>query len=411
MQSGWRMGSVFGIPLFIDPSLFLILILIAFPRGIVWQQQYPAWGGSIAYAAGVAMAILLFTSVLLHELGHSLVARSQGIKVNSITLFIFGGVASIDQESKTPGQAFQVAIAGPAVSFFLFCLLSAVAYFLPGTFRPPSGTPAHVLAHDLAVLNLVLATFNLLPGLPLDGGQIVKALVWKLTGSRFKGVHWAARAGKILGWIAITFGAIELFIGRNFSGLWILLLGLFGLRNASSYDQATALQETLLTIKAGDAMTREFRVVDANITLRQFADDYLLNTIAPPALYAASNGRYRGLVTPEDLQQIERSQWEVKTVLDITHPLTEVSSVEEATSLVDVISFLEQNQLRRITVLSPAGAVSGVIDRGDVVQAIAQKMNLPVSLDIIRRIKEEGAYPPGFNVVALAQSAKEAGQN
>ncbi len=407
MQSGWRIGSLFGIPLYIDPSWFLILLLVAFPRGAVWQQEYPAWGAQVAYSAGVAMALLLFASVLLHELGHSLVARAQGIKVNSITLFLFGGVASIEQESKTPGQAFQVAIAGPAVSFLLFLLLNLLASALPGTPSTPEGSPLIVLANDLAILNLVLAAFNLLPGLPLDGGQILKALVWKITGSRFKGIHWAARAGRTLGWIAIIFGGLQVVSG-NLSGLWIALLGSFGLRNANNYDRVTALQEALLKIKAGEAMTREFRVVDARLSLRQFADEYLLNTIAPPALYAASEGRYRGLVLPEAMQQIERSRWETETLQLITQPLGEIPAAEESTPLVDVIALLENKGLRRVTVLSPAGAVSGVIDRGDIVKAIATKMAIPISPEVIRQIKEEGAYPSGFNILAIAQAAREA---
>jgi Zn-dependent protease len=127
MQTNWRIGSLFGIPLFLDPLWFVILGLATLNFGVAYQ----AWGGVLAWSAGVVMALLLFGSVLLHELGHSLVARSQGIKVNSITLFLFGGIAAIEEESKTPGKAFQVAIAGPIVSVALFFLLQLLANFLP----------------------------------------------------------------------------------------------------------------------------------------------------------------------------------------------------------------------------------------------------------------------------------------
>ncbi|XGV98484.1 MAG: site-2 protease family protein [Leptolyngbya sp. BL-A-14] len=402
MQSGWRVGSLFGIPFFIDPSWVGVLLLIAIPTGLRWQEGFPQWGVALAYGMGVVMALLLFSSVVLHELGHSLVAKSQGIKVNSITLFLFGGIASIEQESKTPGKAFQVAIAGPAVSLTLAALLGAITLAFPD---PKS--VVNVLVSNLAWTNLILALFNLIPGLPLDGGQVLKAAVWKVTGSRFKGIHWAARTGKFLGWLAILGGTFSLVTG-NSAGLWIAFLGWFGVRNATNYDRITDLQETLLQVKAVDAMTRDFRVVDAEMTLRQFADTYLLDTARPAAYFAASQGRYRGMVNVAALHNIERSEWETQTVFAIVQPLTEIPAVDEATSLVTVIQKMEAEQLKRLTVLSPAGAVAGVIDRGDVVRALTQKMKIQVSETLIKQIKDEGIYPPGFQLGAIAQAAAEA---
>jgi len=397
MQTGLRIGSLFGIPLFLDPLWFVILAFATLNFGLAYLQ----WGAVLAWSAGVVMALLLFGSVLLHELGHSLVARSQGIKVNSITLFLFGGIAAIEEESKSPGQAFQVAIAGPAVSIALFGLLTGLAYVLP------TSSLASVVVGELGKINLVLALFNLLPGLPLDGGQVLKAAVWKATGNRFQAVHWAARAGQILGWLAIATGmAIDWFTGQLVTGLWIVLLGWFGIRNASTYDQVTTLQETLLQLTAADAMNRDFHVVDADQTLRSFADLYLLENTAQPVYFAASDGRYRGMVSVDDLRLVERSQWETQTLQSIVHPLTEIPSVTESTSLVEVINQLETQQLPRITVLSPAGAVAGLIDRGDIVRTVAQKLNLRITDAEIKRVKEEGSYPPGLELGAIAKATK-----
>lgn len=402
MQSGWRIGSVFGIPLYIDLSWFIILFLIALPTASNWQLRYPEWSVATAYLSAFAMALLFFGSVLLHELGHSLVALSQGIKVTSIKLFLFGGIASIERESKTPGKAFQVAIAGPAVSLVLSILLALVANISPG-----GNTPINVIAQYLATTNLVLALFNLLPGLPLDGGQVVKAAVWKATGSRFKGIRWAAKSGAILGWTAIALGGFSLVSGAS-NGLWFILLGWFGIQNAGSYDRMTEIQETLLSLKASDAMTREFRVVDANMSLREFADKYLLLATQPEVYFASSDGRYRGLVAADDLQSVERSRWERENLFKIIHPLDTIATVEEATPLATVIQQLEKDASRRMTVLSPAGAVSGVIDRGDIVRTLAQKLKMPIGDNLIKQIKEDGTYPPGFQIAALADSAIEA---
>ena len=397
MRSGWRVGKVFGIPLLIDRSWFFILALITYSYALDWQQE--PWGAAWAWAAGFSMAVLLFGSVLLHELGHSLVARSQGITVNSITLFLFGGIAAIDQESKTPGQAFQVAIAGPAVSFSLFLGLSLLRLL-------PLPAPAIAVVGSLAITNLVLALFNMIPGLPLDGGQVLKATIWKATGSRLKGIRWAARAGQTLGWTAVGLGLVAYITSLQFSFLWIALLGWFGVRNASSYLQITNLQQALMQITAATAMTRDFRVVDANMSLRQFADEFLLSE-AQPVYYAASDGRYRGLVEVEDLSEIERSLWEKQTLNVMTRPLTDIPSVTESTSLKVVIERMEADELRRITVLSPAGAVTGVIDRGDIVRALAEKMKLLISDEMIRQIKADGLYPPGLQLAAIAKAASE----
>jgi CBS domain-containing protein len=260
------------------------------------------------------------------------------------------------------------------------------------------------MAADLANINLVLALFNLIPGLPLDGGQVLKAAVWKVTGNRFQAVRWAARAGQTLGWLAIALGvAVDFSTGELVTGLWIVLLGWFGIRNASAYDRVTTLQEALLQLVAADAMNHDFRVVDADQTLRQFADLYLLETAAPQVYFAASDGRYRGMVTVDNLRLVERSQWESQTVHSIVQPLTAIPTVAESDSLVEVINKLDQ-QLPRVTVLSPAGAVAGLIDRGDIVRALAKKLNLPFNDAEIKRIKEEGSYPPGLQLQAIAKT-------
>jgi CBS domain-containing protein len=254
----------------------------------------------------------------------------------------------------------------------------------------------------------VLALFNLIPGLPLDGGQVLKAALWKATGNRFQAVRLAARAGQILGYGAIALGmAVDYFTGELVTGLWIALLGWFGIRNASSYDRVTTVQETLMNLVASNAMTRDFRVIDANQTLRSFADSYLLTASTPEVYFAESDGRYRGMVSIEDLRLVERSQWETLTVQSIVHPLTEIPNVTETTALVEIINKLENEHLPRITVLSPAGAVAGVIDRGDIVRALAQPLNLRVTEAEIKRIKEDGSFPPGFQLGIIAKSVTD----
>jgi Zn-dependent protease len=388
-----------GIPLFVDSSWFIILLLVTVSYGLE-PSWHSAWG-NLAWVMGFALALLLFASVLLHELGHSVAAKFQGIAVNSITLFLFGGIAAIDKESKTPGDALKVAIAGPLVSFGLFIVLTAISQI------PALPTPVGVITSSVAQINLVLTLFNLIPGLPLDGGQVLKALVWKVTNSRIKGIRWAARSGQLLGWLAITFGLVMAVFYQAFSGFWIAAIGWFALRNAAGYNQITNLQEAMLTLTAADAMARDFRVVDATMSLRQFADTYLLDENRAPVYFAASDGRYRGLVSIEDMRDIERSQWDTTPLSQIAQPLLDIPSVREGTSLTEAIDQLEEAQRPQITVLTPADAVAGTIDRGDVVRAIADRLGLRVSPAMIQRIKDDGQYPPGLQLPSIAKSVIE----
>jgi Zn-dependent protease len=406
-QNARRVGSLFNIPLFLDPSWFLIVVWITVSDGLQWQSR---WGAPVAFGAGFVMALLLFASVLLHELGHSLVAKKQGINVNSITLFLFGGIAAIEDEPKTPGKMFQVAVAGPLVSFSLFMLVGAIVLLAPLPSQSLFGQVAIVILTRIASLNLTLTLFNLIPGLPLDGGQMLKAWVWKRSDSYIKGSHAAAKTGKWLGWGIVGLGAADMlgltralnlpYIG----GLWAILIGSFMLQNAERYNQLANLQESLVNLTAGDAMTRDFRVLDADQSLREFADAYVLATAHPVAYFAASDGRYRGLVEMERLQNIERSLWETKTLQDIVQPLTEIASVQEGTSMVDLLQLMDERSLSKITVLSPAGAVAGVIDRGEILRAVGKELGFQVSDEAVRKVKEAGEFPAGFQLGAIAQS-------
>jgi Zn-dependent protease len=403
MQNGWRVGSLFNIPLYIDSTWFFIVGLFTLSDGMAWQQR---WGAPTAYSAGLAMSLLLFASVLLHELGHSLVAKAQGINVNSITLFLFGGVAQIESESKTPGKMFQVAIAGPLVSFALFLSLGAIVLFTP-SINPVLTT----LLVRVSSINLVLTLFNLLPGLPLDGGQVLKAAMWKRTGSFIKGTLIAARSGRFLGY---GISAIGLFVGiirpnglSVFDALWAVLIGSFMVRNADRYTQVANLQQILLDLKAQDVMSRDFRVLDGNWNLREFADHAIVALDEPSAYFAANDGRYRGRVDLGQVQQIERSLWETKTLSAIAQPLGNIPSVTETTPLAQVINQLEQQSDRAITVLSPAGSVAGMIDRSDIIRVVAGKLGFSLSEDALQQIKSSGQYPPGLQLASIAQSAQE----
>jgi hypothetical protein len=236
---------------------------------------------------------------------------------------------------------------------------------------------------------------------------VLKALIWKLTDSRIQGIRWAARSGQFLGGLAVALGLTLALFYQIFSGFWMAAIGWFALRNAAAYNQVTNLQEAMLALTAADAMSRDFRVVDAGMTIRQFADTYLLDENRAPVYFAASEGRYRGLVSVEAIRAIERSEWEVRLLHDIVQPLPTIPSLRENTPLTEAIAQLEDLALPRITVLTPADAVAGTLDRGDIVRALADRLGLRVSSTIIQRIKDEGQYPPGLQLPSIARTVAD----
>ncbi|NEQ24406.1 MAG: site-2 protease family protein [Microcoleus sp. SIO2G3] len=389
MKSYWRIGSIFGIPLLLHVSWFFVLALFTLHFGSSWQQLN--WRITTAWSAGFAMALLLFASVLLHELGHCLVARSQGISVKSITLFLFGGVAAIESESKTPKQAFHVAIAGPAVSFGLCVLLLLLRLVLPWP------EPAAIVLETLASINLVLALFNMIPGLPLDGGQVLKAAIWQVTGSRRQGVRWAARVGQLLGWLAIAAGVGLYFVSslRAIGGLWIALLGYFGTRSASAYRRIANLQDALMHLKAADVMRSNIQTIDISLSLSE------LSAMHPqPALYrVVQNQRDCGVIWPEAVL-LAKGTASIATLME---PTASLAIADEETLLKTLVEQLEASS--RLVIVSATGQIVGMVDRGDVVQAIGRWLKVPVAAAVVDRVRQENVYPPGLPLAAIAQTA------
>ena len=405
MDGKWKIGSLLGIPFYINSSWFLILGLITLSniqeiniRGLADNSLWLEW------LTGLFLSLFLFVSVLSHELGHSLVAHSQGIQVKSITLFLFGGVATIEQESKKPIEAFLIAIAGPLVSLGLSAFLFAIQHII---FSQQGNNLLHPLLsyvlEDMIRINFVLGIFNLIPGLPLDGGQIVKAIIWKLKDDYFAGVLYASMSGRIIGWLGITLGSLVILLTSSLGGFWIVIVGWFVLRNANNYARISQLQKSLLEIKATDVMTHNFRVVNANLTLSEFIQKYHSQKDHGVAYFASSEGRYRGLLLRKDLKNNSNSDYLLK---DIVRPLNTISSVEEKTLLIKVIDKLEESEESYITVLSLANAVIGIIDRGDIVKKIASYNNLPISDDEIKYIKEKGQYPSYLQLSAISKAVQ-----
>jgi Zn-dependent protease/predicted transcriptional regulator len=415
MRGGIRIGNISGIPIYIDASWLFIIVLLAFGLSVDYAKLSPTF--SLGY--GAITSLLFFLSIALNKVARALMAKSRGIEIKSIDIAFMSGTATTLPEGKDPLSVFSIAISAPATSL----LLSAIGYtaigmiageaifsLTPKIIETLTGTIGDVrtiwtiTALKFAQVNLIIGVFSLIPALPLEGGQILKALIWQITGDRYAGIRWAARVGQFLGVLIVIFGGLLVF--TNFIiGLFIVLMGWFLFGSAGGYLYLNNLEQALLDINAEFTMTRDFRLVDADISLREFADKFLLmeDKDANPIYIASANGRDRGLVTTEGIRHIDSNEWTLKSLQSLVKPLDEIDTIDLKYKLSTIVNLLEQKQLRYVIVRSAVGSVAGVIDRSDVMKALDSKLKWRIPAEYLKQIKADGKFPANFRLVEICE--------
>lgn len=304
--SGLRIGRVFGIPIYVHPSWFVIFALITFSLATQFTQQHPRWSHAQHWSLGILTSLLFFGSVLFHELAHSIVAAHYRISVASITLFVFGGIARIGREPNSAKQDFNIAIAGPLSSYFL----SGVFWLLFRLFSRSEMFGA--LAFWLAWVNFGLATFNLVPGFPLDGGRIFRALVWGLTHSYERATRLAARSGRLIAYAMIVFGSWHALSGDFIGGLWIAFIGWFLLTAAQESVAQVAVRAALAGLRASDVMSQEIPTISRETSLEEYGKQVLRT--GRRCHLVISNGRLLGMMNVHALNSVPHKEWPVTSV-------------------------------------------------------------------------------------------------
>jgi Zn-dependent protease len=311
--SNIQLARVFGIRIGVDASWFFVLFLIIWSLSGYYQDLFPA-NDTKAYALAVVSALLFFLSVLLHELGHAVVAIRSGIPISGITLWMFGGMAQLERDTETPGQEFKIAVAGPLVT-----LVIAAACFAGGSLIASGGDvwsasrfedttvgAATAVLGYLAFVNAVVLAFNLIPGFPLDGGRIARAIAWWRTGDRNKATRFAARLGRIAGFGMIGVGAYLFLFNNDFvSGIWLAFIGLFLGQAARSAELSTTISDRLEGLRVADVMDAEPVAVPEDLTLDRAEDEFFLRYHDWPWFPVVdTSGRLVGVVTREAVESV-----------------------------------------------------------------------------------------------------------
>ncbi len=353
-------GRIYGIPVGLDYSWFLVFALFTWMlAGSYFPAEFKGWPAWLYWVTGAATTILFFASVLLHELGHSVVALRYKIPVRSITLFIFGGVAQIASEPPSAVSEFFIALAGPAVSFALAGLFAVLKPAVAGV------EPLFGMAKYLAYINFALAFFNLIPGFPLDGGRVFRAAVWAVTGNLRRATITAANVGRFFGFLFILVGAWQVLVGNFVGGLWIAFIGWFLDGSASAQIQQTAFQGALSGHTVAQAMSTSCPAVPVDLTLQQLVDDHILSS-GRRCFLVNRGSETLGLMTVHRIREVGREHWAGTTAAQVMLPLASLKSLGPDTDLWNALQLMDRDGVNQLPVVTDHRVV-GMLSREDVI--------------------------------------------
>lgn len=361
----FTVGKLFGIPVELNSSWFLIFFLVAYTLSTSYLPGALPDAGSTAHVLiAVAMTLAFFVSIVIHEFAHSLVARAGGLKISRVTLFVFGGVSEMEDEPKGPGLEFLMAFAGPAMSL----LLSGIGFGTLIVLRAAQASPLITVPVEyLTFINLSVAVFNLLPGFPLDGGRVLRSILWAITGDVLKATRWASRTGQFLGYTLIVIAVLGVLQG-SLDLIWFAVMGWFLSSIAGAAYQQQLMKSKLSEVQLGSIMSSPVALVPAETTLDQMAHDYFLG--GRHSRYpVVSEGRVIGLIELQAIRDLAKDRWTSLTAGEVANrDLSQVVVSPEVT--VDrVLSRLEPSGPGAVLVVED-GRLSGIVTRADVIRLV-----------------------------------------
>jgi Zn-dependent protease/predicted transcriptional regulator len=376
MRAQIKLGRILGIEIGLHYSWFIIALLITLSLAGHFRVHNPSWGESLSWTLAVITALLFFTSIVVHELAHAAVAKARGLPVRSITLFALGGVAQIEKEATDAKTEFWMGIVGPITSLLIgaICLgIALVTGWTPWGF-PSKPLPAMLMW--LGYINIMLAIFNMIPGFPLDGGRVLRAIVWWINGDANRATKIAAMVGQLVAFAFIVLGIWRFFAGAGVGGLWLAFIGWFLLvASRESYAQV-AVTEGLGGVRVAEVMSREYPTVDGHSNLQTFVEENLVHT-GRRCFVVTLIGRAEGIITPNEVSKIERARWPYTTVADVMRSLDQVRTVAPDSPVTKALEMMGSEDLNQLPVME-GDEIKGFISRGHILQMLQTRAELHV---------------------------------
>ncbi len=361
-------GRISGIPIRLHYTWLIIFFLITWTVGFrLTPQQYPGLSQTSNLLIGLLSSLLLFGSILLHELSHSIVAKRSGLKIRQITLFIFGGVAEMEGEAKEPGLELRMAAAGPLTSIAL-AIMAGVIW--QASILVQASALIQAPLQYATLVNGVVAVFNLIPAFPMDGGRIFRSLIWRRRGDLLSATKTAATVGRGFAYLLMFGGALMIFTVNFITGLWLVLIGWFIQSGARSSLEQTIMGEALRGSSVSDIMTREVDSVTPTTTVEELSQEFL--RLKHNGFPVMSDGKLEGCVTFEDMRKVPRESWIATRIRDIMTPRGKLITIEPQKSATEGMLLMARSQIGRLLVLDQERLV-GIISRSDIMKTVMIK--------------------------------------
>jgi Zn-dependent protease/CBS domain-containing protein len=367
----WRLFHLFGIPLFLDISWVLILVLLTGNMTGLFVRELPDLPKSLSLVLGLVTAVAFFACIVLHELGHALVARATGLKIRGITLFLFGGVAELEEEPRSAGGEFVMAVAGPLVSAAL-----AGAFFLLAFVGDRAGwhLAAVKVFSYLGAINLAVLVFNMVPAFPLDGGRVLRSFLWGVTGSLRRSTWYASLLGRGFAWLLIAFGVYLVLQAEYLQGIWLAIIGLFLNNAARGSYQAVLLRQTLQGEPVRRFMNAEPIAVAPETDLRTWVEDYVYR-YHRKSFPVVAGGKLEGCVTTRGLARFPRGEWDRHTVGEVMDCDLAAVSIRPDADALEALGRMRQTGYSRLLVVEGDRLV-GIVSLKDLLRFLNLKLEL-----------------------------------
>jgi Zn-dependent protease len=368
-----KLGRIFGIQIGLHVSWFIIAALLTMLLAAHLYSVNSEWAPAVVWSSAVAAALAFFAALVLHELSHAMVAQARGVPVRSITLIAFGGIAHMSRDTADARTEFWMGLAGPIASVLIGIAALGLASVLGWNYIATPETPGMVMLVWFGFINLTLAAFNMIPGFPLDGGRVLRAIVWWWSGNQARATRIAAAMGQVVAMGFIMVGFLSFAFGGGFGGLWLAFIGLFLWDAARVSAFETVVAERLRGVRVGDVMSHDCATIERSIPVSNVAEEVFRT--GRRCFFVVDHGRVSGMVTPQELRSVPRDQWNATPVVEAMQPLERLHQIDADAPVTQALEAIGREDVNQLPVLEH-GRLRGIISRDHILRLLTARAEL-----------------------------------